>query len=335
MNQTNGHGELPSYIPGPDMDLLGLKKTVDAIRANVERVIIGQRATVELLLVALLAEGHVLIEDVPGMGKTVMARALARSIGGDFQRIQCTPDLLPNDITGINFYNQKLGEFEFRPGPILAQIVLADEVNRATPRTQSALLEAMAERQVTIERETLVLPHPFLLIATQNPVELAGTFPLPEAQLDRFLMRLRMGYPSPEEERAILRRFRTAAPLDDLAPVATTEALVQAMATVRQVRIDPLVESYLIEIVQATRTHPLVELGVSPRGALALARACQALAAIAGRVYVLPDDVKRLAQPVLAHRLITTIETREHGQASDVVIAEVVKKTYVPVEKPA
>ena len=334
MNQTNGQGELPSYVPGPSMDLLGLKKTVDAIRANVERVIIGQRETIELLLVAMLAEGHVLIEDVPGMGKTVMARALARSIGGDFQRIQCTPDLLPSDITGINFYNQKLGEFVFRPGPILAQIVLADEVNRATPRTQSALLEAMAERQVTIERETLVLPRPFLLMATQNPVELEGTFPLPEAQLDRFLMRLRMGYPTPEEERAILRRFRSDSPLDDLVPVATTEALVQAMGTVRQIRIDPLVESYLIEIVQGTRTHPLVELGVSPRGALALARACQALAAMAGRVYVLLDDVKRLAKPVLAHRLITTIETREHGQASDVVIEEVVKKTYVPVEKP-
>jgi MoxR-like ATPase len=331
MEQSNGKGELPGYVPGPGMDLVGLKSAIDAIRANVERVIVGQRETIELLLAALLAEGHVLIEDVPGMGKTVLARALARSIGGDFQRIQCTPDLLPSDITGINFYNQKKGEFEFRPGPILAQVVLTDEINRATPRTQSALLEAMAERQVTVERETLQLPRPFLMIATQNPVELEGTFPLPEAQLDRFLMRLNMGYPTLDEERDILRRFRQAAPLDDLAPVTTLEALLRAMATVRQVRIDPTVETYLVEIVRATREHPNIELGVSPRGALALARASQALAAMAGRNYVLPDDIKRLAGPVLAHRLILN-EANLRGQSGLREIAEVVKNAYVPVE---
>jgi MoxR-like ATPase len=325
-------GEVPGYMPGPGMDLIGLRTTVDALRANVARVIVGQSASIDLLLVALLAEGHVLIEDVPGMGKTVLARALARSIGGEFQRIQCTPDLLPGDVTGISYFNQQQGEFVFRPGPLLAQIVLADEINRATPRTQSALLEAMAERQITVERETYALPRPFLLIATQNPVELLGTFPLPEAQLDRFLLRLHMGYPTPAEERAILQRFRDATPLEDLVPVATPAAVLAAMATVRQVRIDPSVESYLVDLVQATRKHPLVELGVSPRGALALARASQALAAMQSRTYVLPDDVKRLAKPVLAHRLIVSIETNERGLATETVIEEVVNNTDVPVE---
>lgn len=314
------------------MDLISLKAVADALRANVERVIVGQHATIDLLLIALLAEGHALIEDVPGMGKTVLARALASSIGGTFQRIQCTPDLLPSDITGISYYNQKQGEFEFRPGPILAEIVLADEINRATPRTQSALLEAMAERQVTIERETLRLPRPFLLIATQNPVELEGTFPLPEAQLDRFLLRARMGYPTRDEEQAILRRFRTATPLEDITPVTQSSALVALFDTVKQVRIEAPVEQYLLALVRATREHPAVTLGVSPRGALALARASQARAGLAGRPFVLPDDVKALAVPVLAHRLITSVDTQIHGQAGDLVMEEVVKATYVPVE---
>ena len=314
------------------MDLMGLTATVAALRANIARVIVGQGTTIDLLLVALLAEGHALIEDVPGTGKTVLARALARSISGEFGRIQCTPDLLPGDITGISFFNQKTGEFEFRPGPILAQIVLADEINRATPRTQSALLEAMAERQVTVERETLPLPRPFMLVATQNPIELEGTFPLPEAQLDRFLLRAHMGYPSDSDERAILRRFRTATPLEELAPVADTAAVLRLVATVRQIRIDPSMEQYLLEIVRATRTQPGVELGVSPRGALALARACQALAAIRGRAYVIPDDVKQLAQPVLAHRIIATQESRIHGEIAEAIIEEVVSKAHVPVE---
>ncbi len=332
MTQPSANGNVPSYVPKPGMDVHGLKTIADAIRANVEQVIVGQRETVDLLLVAILAEGHALIEDVPGMGKTVLARALARSTGGDFRRIQCTPDLTPNDITGISVYNQQTGAFEFHPGPIMAQVVLADEINRATPKTQSALLEAMAERQVTVDRETLPLPRPFLVIATQNPIELEGTFTLPEAQLDRFLVRLHMGYPTLEEERAILRRFRDAAPLETLAPVASPERLVSAMAAVRQVQINPIVEGYLLEIVRATREHPAVELGASPRGALALARASQASAALAGRAFVLPDDVKRLARPVLAHRLITSMETRVHGQAGDLVLDEVVKNVRVPVE---
>ena len=332
MESSQQPGERPSYVPDATLDLIGLKGTVDAIRANVGRVIVGQTTTVDLLLVALLAEGHALIEDVPGTGKTVLARALARSIAGDFQRIQCTPDLLPGDITGINFFNQKTSAFEFRPGPILAQIVLADEINRATPRTQSALLEAMAERQVTVERETLTLPRPFLLVATQNPIELEGTFPLPEAQLDRFLLRARMGYPDLAEERAILRRFRTAAPLEDLAPVTSGADLLRLLAMVRQIRIDPSMEQYLLEIVRATRGRAGVELGVSPRGALALARACQALAAMRGRAYIIPDDVKELAQPVLAHRIIATQESRIHGQIAEAIIAEVVSNAHVPVE---
>jgi MoxR-like ATPase len=328
MNSEN----IPAYMPGQGVDLIAFKATADAVRANIERVIIGQRETITLLLVAIFAGGHALVEDVPGMGKTVMARALARSIGGDFRRIQCTPDLLPSDITGISFYNQKQGEFVFRAGPIFAQVVLADEINRATPRTQSALLEAMAERQVTVENETLPLPTPFLLLATQNPVELEGTFPLPEAQLDRFLLRLRMGYPSLDEERAILHRFRAATPLETLQPVATAATMLRLMESVQQVRIDPIVEDYLLAIVRATREQPAIELGVSPRGALALARACQALAVMEGRAYVLPDDVKRLAIPVLAHRLITTVETRMHGQAGDLLIGEVVKNVSAPVE---
>jgi MoxR-like ATPase len=322
----------PPYVPARDLDLIGFKATADAVRANIERVIVGQRETITLLLVALFANGHALIEDVPGMGKTVMAHALAKSIGGEFHRIQCTPDLLPGDITGISFYNQQQGEFQFRPGPIFAHIVLADEINRATPRTQSALLEAMAEHQVTVENDTMSLPSPFLLLATQNPIELEGTFPLPEAQLDRFLLRLRMGYPSKDEERAILRRFRSAAPLADLVPVATSDAILRLMGTVQQVYLDPVIEDYLLAIVRATREHASIELGVSPRGALALARACQALAAVEGRSFVTPDDVKRLAVPVLAHRLITTVETRLHGHAGDLVLEEVVNHVPVPVE---
>ncbi|GHO92923.1 ATPase [Reticulibacter mediterranei] len=302
------------------------------IRQNVERVIVGKEAVIDLLMVALLCEGHVLFEDVPGIGKTTLAKSLARSLGCSFQRIQFTPDLLPSDITGITFYNQKKGEFEFRPGPLLTQVVLADEINRATPRTQSALLEAMEERQISVERETMLLPRPFIVIATQNPVELEGTFPLPEAQLDRFLLRLRLDYPSRSEERLILQRFREEQPLQELTPVLDAADLQQLQKSIRRVRVEPSVESYIVELVRATRTHNAVELGVSPRGTLALYRASQGYAAIHGRSYVIPDDVKRMASSVLAHRLIATSQSRLHGRLMEQIIEEVLHIVAVPVE---
>src|SRR5713226_4063674 len=256
-----------------------VQEATRAIRQNTSQVIVGKEEVIDLLMVALLCEGHVLFEDVPGIGKTTLAKSLAKSLGCSFQRIQFTPDLLPSDITGITFYNQKMGEFEFRPGPLLAQFVLADEINRATPRTQSALLEAMEEQQITVERETLPLPRPFIVIATQNPVELEGTFPLPEAQLDRFLMRLRLDYPSQSEERLILRRFKEEQPLEELTPVLRADRLQELQKMVRRVRVEPGVEIYIVELVRATRTHSAIDLGVSPRGTLALYRAAQAYAA--------------------------------------------------------
>ena len=302
------------------------------IRQSASKVIVGKEEVIDLLMVALLCEGHVLFEDVPGIGKTTLAKTLARSLGCSFQRIQFTPDLLPSDITGITFYNQKMGEFEFRPGPLLAQIVLADEINRATPRTQSALLEAMEERQISIERETLALPRPFMVIATQNPVELEGTFPLPEAQLDRFLMRLRLDYPSRSEERLILQRFKEEQPLQELTPILDAAQLQYLQTAIRRVHVEPSVESYIVDIVRATRTHNGVELGVSPRGTLALYRAAQALAAIHGRNYVIPDDVKHMARPVLAHRMIATSQSRLHGQIMDQIVEDVLHTVAVPVE---
>jgi MoxR-like ATPase len=310
-----------------------VKAAAASARASVERVIVGKGDVIELLLVALLAEGHPLIEDVPGMGKTVMAKALARSLGLSFARIQGTPDLLPGDVTGISFYNQKAGEFEFRAGPIFASVVLADEINRATPRTQAALLEAMQERQVTTERQTLPLPLPFMLIATQNPIELEGTFPLPEAQLDRFMLRLRVRYPSLDEERAILYRFQESEPLDDLTPVLSAEELHQLLPTVRAIHVARPVADYLLAIVRSTREHPAVELGASPRAALALFRASQARAAIHGRPFVQPDDVKALAVAVLAHRLLVTPQGRLRGQDGEQAVADVVASTPVPVER--
>jgi MoxR-like ATPase len=283
-------------------------------------------------MVALLCEGHVLFEDVPGIGKTTLAKTLAKSLGCTFQRIQFTPDLLPSDITGITFFNQKKSEFEFRPGPLLAQIVLADEINRATPRTQSALLEAMEERQISVERETVILPRPFIVIATQNPIELEGTFPLPEAQIDRFLMRLHLDYPSHSEERLILQRFKETQPLDDLQPVLTGERLQELQKMIRRVRVEPAVENYIVELVRATRNHSGVELGVSPRGTLALYRSSQAYAAIHGRSYVIPDDVKRVARPVLSHRMIATSQTRLHGRVMEQIIEDVLHNVSVPVE---
>ncbi len=309
-----------------------VQEATRAVRQNASRVIVGKEEVIDLLMAALLCEGHVLFEDVPGIGKTTLAKTLARSLGCTFQRIQFTPDLLPSDITGITFFNQKKGEFEFRPGPLLAQVVLADEINRATPRTQSALLEAMEERQISVERETVLLPRPFIVLATQNPIELEGTFPLPEAQLDRFLMRLHLNYPSQSEERLILQRFKEGQPLQELQPVLAGEQLEVLQRMIRRVRVEPAVESYIVELVRATRNHSGVELGVSPRGTLALYRASQAYAAIHGRFYVIPDDVKRVARPVLSHRLIATSQTRLHGRVMEQIIEDVLHSVPVPVE---
>ena len=305
----------------------------ETIGNNVERVIIGKREMIDLLLVALLSDGHVLIEDVPGIGKTMMAKSLARSLGATFQRVQGTPDLLPTDITGVSYFDQRRNEFVFRQGPLFTQILLVDEINRATPRTQSALLESMAERQVTVERSTMPLPKPFLVIATQNPVELEGTFPLPEAQLDRFLLRVQIGYPSEEDEQAILHRFKQEEVLETLQPVISAEQILELQQAIRQVSWQPEVERYLLAIVRATRGHTSVQLGVSTRGTLALYRACEAFAALQGRDYVQPDDVKHLATSVLSHRLLTTSRSRIRGQQNVEIINTIVENTPVPVEK--
>jgi len=312
-----------------------VKEAAERLVSNIGRVIVGKQETIELVVVALLCEGHVLIEDVPGIGKTMLARAVARSLDCSFKRIQATPDLLPSDVTGIHYYNQKTGEFEFRPGPIMANIVLVDEINRATPRTQSCLLECMQERQVTVDLETVALPRPFLIMATQNPVELEGTFPLPEAQLDRFLLRVGLGYPSEDEEGTILSRFQQENPLDSLASVMTAGELLHLQQVCRQVYVDDSVRGYAVAISRATRSHEDIRLGASPRASLGLHLASQALAAVCGRDYVLPDDVKRLAVPVLAHRLIARMEARLKGHSEEAIVSEVVSKVPVPVEGPA
>ncbi len=301
------------------------------IKASVERVLVGKSLVIDLTLAAVLSGGHILVEDVPGIGKTTLARSLAQSLRCSFRRIQCTPDLMPSDITGVNFFNQKSSEFEFRPGPILAQVVLADEINRATPRTQSALLEAMAEGQLTVDDRTMPLPAPFLLIATQNPIELEGTFPLPEAQLDRFMLRLRMGYPDESEEGDMLVRFNNANPIDDIVPAADGPEIVEMQAKVRQVYVDPVLTNYIVRLVQATRKHEDVELGASPRATMGLYRCSQALAAIRGRDYVTPDDVKALAPFALAHRTILTSQARLRSRHADDVILELVSKVEVPI----
>ncbi len=313
----------------------GVEPLARRVRANVERVIVGKAEVIEQALVAVLCEGHVLIEDVPGIGKTMLAKALARSLGCSFRRIQCTPDLLPSDITGLEFFNQKAQAFEFRPGPVFAQIILADEINRATPRTQSALLESMEERQVTVEGQTRALPRPFLVLATQNPVELQGTFPLPEAQLDRFLLRIVLGYPSAADEQEILRRYRTDRPLDDLEPVAAPDEVLAMAEATRTVYVSPAVETYIVAIARATRAHPEVELGLSPRGSLGLHRTAQALAAIRGRTFVLPDDVKAMAPPVMAHRLMLGSGARLRDRTALEVVAEVLRSVPAPVEHEA
>lgn len=303
-----------------------------AIRENVAKVIVGKQESVDLALVALLCEGHILMEDVPGVGKTMLARTLARSLGCEFQRIQFTPDLLPSDVMGVSVFNQKTGEFEFRPGPIMAQIVLADEVNRATPRTQSSLLECMEERQVTVDGVTHPMARPFLVIATQNPIEYEGTFPLPEAQLDRFLLRIRMGYPTSEEENQILLRLQEGHPIETIGKVLDVEPLLAAQEAVRRVYVEDSVREYIVNLVQETRRHPDIALGASPRGALGLYKASQALAALQGRDYVIPDDVKKLAVPVLAHRIIVKPESELRGRNADQIIRDLLQQVPIVLE---
>ena len=310
-----------------------IKQAADKLLNNISKVIVGKKETIELVLVALLCEGHVLIEDVPGIGKTMLVKAVAKSLGCSFKRIQSTPDLLPSDVTGIHYFNQKTSEFEFRPGPIMANLVLVDEINRATPRTQSCLLECMQEQQVTVDLETIPLPRPFLVIATQNPVELEGTFPLPEAQLDRFLLRVGLGYPAKDEEGEILSRFRQGNPLDSLIAVVEAAELAELQALCRQVYVDDSIRDYAVAITSATRAHQGVKLGASPRASLGLHLASQALAAIRGRNYVIPDDVKYLAVPALAHRLISKTEVRLRGQSLEAVVSEIVSTVPVPVEE--
>ena len=302
-----------------------------AIQDNIQLAIVGKDEVIEQTLAALFSAGHVLVEDVPGIGKTTLARSLAYSLDCDFRRIQFTPDLMPSDITGIHYYNQRSGDFEFRPGPVISQIVLADEINRATPRTQSALLEAMGERQVTVDQETVTLPVPFLVLATQNPIELEGTFPLPEAQIDRFLLRLRLGYPSEDDEEAMLERFENADPLSSLTPVATAADVVRIQQMVRQVYMDPVLRNYLMQLTRATRVHPDVELGASPRATLGLYRCAQALAGIRGQEYVTPDDIKSLAAPALAHRIILKGMARLRERSQESVVAELLEEQPVPI----
>jgi MoxR-like ATPase len=294
---------------------------------NVEKVIIGKRSAIELVMVALLCEGHVLLEDVPGSGKTMLARSVATSLGISFKRIQCTPDLMPNDVTGVSIFNQKNSEFEFRAGPIFVNILLADEINRATPRTQSALLEAMQEQQVTVDGTTRELPRPFLVLATQNPIEYEGTFPLPEAQLDRFLIRLSLGYPSPQDERQILVNLWREHPITRLEKVVDGSEMLKFQKQVWDVHVDKTLQEYIVNLATATRSHPDLTLGISPRGSLALFKAAQALAAVRGREHVIPEDIKYLAPVTLAHRLIVRPEAELRGHHAQAILAEVLEKT--------
>ena len=303
---------------------------VEKITDNVEKVIKGKRDVIELTVLTLLCDGHLLIEDVPGVGKTMLARSIARSTGCTFRRIQFTPDMLPTDITGVSVFNQKTREFEFRPGPIMAQIVLTDEINRATPKTQSALLEAMEERQVTVDGVTYPMPKPFLVLATQNPIEYEGTFPLPEAQVDRFMMRISIGYPKPEDEMDILDSQRLRHPIEDLDQATDVEEFVAAQEAIKQVHVDDLIKEYIIAVVNATRKHPDVYLGSSPRGSLALYKTGRARAAMEGRDYVIPDDIKALALPALAHRLIVSPSARIKNVDPRAVVEEVINSVPVP-----
>jgi MoxR-like ATPase len=307
-----------------------VKAVAERIVDNVELVIVGKREAVRLTVIALLCEGHLLIEDVPGTGKTVLAKAVSKSLGCKFRRIQFTPDMLPSDVTGVSVFNQKTSEFEFRPGPVMAQIVLTDEINRATPKTQSALLEAMEERQITVDGVTYPMDEPFLVLATQNPIEYEGTFPLPEAQLDRFMMRISIGYPSTEDEVTMLDRQQHVHPVTTLAQVVSAEELIKAQGQIKGVYIDDLVKEYIVRLVKATRKHPDVYLGASPRGSIALYKTGQARAAILGRDYVTPDDVKALAMVALAHRLIISPSARIKNVDPLAVIQEILDSTPVP-----
>ena len=320
-----------SFAPSAS-DVGRVKEAAEKLLLNVNRVIVGKAEAIQLVFIALLSGGHVLIEDVPGVGKTLLARAMARSVGCRFKRIQCTPDLLPSDVTGIHYFNQKTSAFEFRPGPILANIVLVDEINRAMPRTQSSLLECMQEQQVTVDLETVPLPQPFMILATQNPIELEGTFPLPEAQLDRFLLRVRLGYPDDGEEEAILSRFRQANPMDDLTSVLEDKEILELRKICRKVFVEDSVSRYITAVTRATRGHEKIKLGTSPRASLGLYFAAQAKAAIGGRNYVIPDDVKSLAVPVLAHRFIVKTEARMKGLSAEDIAREILSTVPVPAE---
>ncbi|MGB6837259.1 MAG: MoxR family ATPase [Dehalococcoidia bacterium] len=306
------------------------KIIAERILSNVEKVIIGKEGEVRLALIALMCQGHVLIEDVPGVGKTMLARSIARSTGCSFKRIQCTPDLLPSDITGVSIYNQKIGDFEFRPGPILAQVILADEINRATPKTQSALLEAMEERQVTVDGVTHQVPRPFMVMATENPIEYEGTFPLPEAELDRFLLRIRLGYPSHTDEVLIMDRQQVMHPIEELGQVTDSHEIQSVQRAVKEIYVDPLIKQYIVGVVDTTRKHEAVYLGASPRGSLALFRTCQARALLDGRDFVMPDDVKELAYPALGHRLIVSPSARVKAISASEVVEGCLQRVPVP-----
>jgi len=304
-----------------------IQEFATAITKNVEKVIIGKAEAIELVMVALLCDGHILIEDVPGVGKTMLARSVAISLGGQFKRLQCTPDLLPNDVTGVSVFNQQTGQFEFRSGPVFVNILLADEINRATPRTQSALLEAMQEQQVTVDGITHALPRPFLVMATQNPIEYEGTFPLPEAQLDRFLMRLSVGYPAAPDEKALLTHLQREHPINTLKPVVDGSNLPEFQKMVWDVHVDDTLQDYIIRLVSATRSHPDMALGASPRASLALFKASQALAALRGRDHVIPDDIKYLVPVTMAHRLIVTSEAELRGHSAAAIIKDLLTNT--------